>query len=924
MKQVSGTTRAAPAWSLLRTRSVPRGRLDRRYLTSALVIAITAFGLLVRLWRIGELSITGDEEYSIRIALGGLSGMLDQIAREAEPHPPLYYVLLAGWIRLVGHDDLLVRLPNAFIAAAAIPLIARLGTKLAGPATGLIAALLLAVSPLEYFYSQQARMYALGLTATLAAVVAYLGWLEAARAGRRSWSWGVVYLMAAGVALYSHYFTGFFLGALQIWSLADWALDRDKDRPPGIWPRIRLNLIVALLYLPWIAVVGAGVIARYGAGGGNRIDPITGFGRLLPVFAAGWSLPEARRIQLAAVFGAAFALGLFSRRRSPRALGLLLVVLGLPPLAVSILSFFRTEFHERYVLFALPYFLILVAAGGAALPDLVRPRPARLAVGLLVSLVLAAVTVADLASIRNRTTDPVYMNAEFRPLALAVAGLARPRDGLLFEPLQSDRLFNYYYPGALPPEYGMPPEAPADAGQVAEVLMRLSRDHDRLWFVVYTHEVLDPQNLVETWLQRNLAKVSDRWYGIVRLVLFSAVEPDRIDETPWRVEEGGEIRAWGWRSRLEAGDALTGLIRLAPRDPRPEWRVAGALIDAEGRVIQQVDTPLAGDFPNPDGWRAGLTGRFGAVVPPGTVPGTYRLEVRLYDGATGKPLTLRREGSPNPAAGLPLVEVRVDRPAVLPVPTDRPIAVSPGARIFSVTLPPGPAKPGQKVAVRATYTQATDRAVEVAARLIDPGGAEVARSAGSFAARQWRPENRRAGELIADYVDVTIPATARSGDYRVGLEIDGRSVPAGTLPVVSRPRAMQAPKTTEERDDRFGDVIRLAGADRSVAPGQVTFDLSWNARRTPDRDWTVFVHLLGPDGRVVAQHDGPPDGGNAPTSGWLTGEYVTDRHVLAMSPGLPAGRYQVEVGLYDPRTNERLPLDPGRDNVLLDPVEWPG
>lgn len=109
---------------------------------------------------------------------------------------------------------------------------------------------------------------------------------------------------------------------------------------------------------------------------------------------------------------------------------------------------------------------------------------------------------------------------------------------------------------------------------------------------------------------------------------------------------------------------------------------------------------------------------------------------------------------------------------------------------------------------------------------------------------------------------------------------------------------------------QFGTAIRLAGFDWDVSdPGdgtrRVTVTLHWDAAARPDRDYTVFVHLLGPDGRVLGQHDGPPAGGRWPTGLWRPGESVLDQHTIELPAGQPDPA-AVRIGLYDPRTQDRL------------------
>jgi hypothetical protein len=104
-------------------------------------------------------------------------------------------------------------------------------------------------------------------------------------------------------------------------------------------------------------------------------------------------------------------------------------------------------------------------------------------------------------------------------------------------------------------------------------------------------------------------------------------------------------------------------------------------------------------------------------------------------------------------------------------------------------------------------------------------------------------------------------------------------------------------------------------------------ELHWQARTWVGQDYTVFVHLLGPfnpatGGPIWAQDDSQPLGDGHPTTRWLPGQTVPDRHCLPISADIPLGVYQLEVGLYDPRTGERLSVAGSDDNrVLLDPIE---
>src|SRR5262249_6916760 len=74
------------------------------------------------------------------------------------------------------------------------------------------------------------------------------------------------------------------------------------------------------------------------------------------------------------------------------------------------------------------------------------------------------------------------------------------------------------------------------------------------------------------------------------------------------------------------------------------------------------------------------------------------------------------------------------------------------------------------------------------------------------------------------------------------------------------------------------------------------------------------AHLLDSTEQLWGQHDGEPVGGARPTTSWAAGEAVDDRVGVPVLEETPPGRYEVEVGLYDPETGDRLPVeDPSRE-----------
>lgn len=203
--------------------------------------------------------------------------------------------------------------------------------------------------------------------------------------------------------------------------------------------------------------------------------------------------------------------------------------------------------------------------------------------------------------------------------------------------------------------------------------------------------------------------------------------------------------------------------------------------------------------------------------------------------------------------------------------------------------------------------------LNVLVRLVAADGSELLRDEGW----PWgRPTSTwLSGEVWPDGHTLTIPPDAAPGPYRVEvsfydpatLELLGEPVTAGYV-VVAADRAAQPagpPLAT------FGDGIALVDAaipaDGWMAGAQPTLQLVWRADTPVRGRYTTFVHMVGPNG-LAAQSDREPLGGFFPTSGWLPGAPVSDSYTLTLPLDLPAGDYQILVGLYDPVTGRRLPL----------------
>ncbi len=116
----------------------------------------------------------------------------------------------------------------------------------------------------------------------------------------------------------------------------------------------------------------------------------------------------------------------------------------------------------------------------------------------------------------------------------------------------------------------------------------------------------------------------------------------------------------------------------------------------------------------------------------------------------------------------------------------------------------------------------------------------------------------------------------------------------------------------------LGEHITLRGYDVALSESLVV-TLTWAAAGVPPQDYNVFVHLIGADGTLLAQHDGPPDQGRYPTQWWLRDDVIVDVHLLPLPAPLPETAH-LRVGMYDPVTLTRLPAYDSHSVRLPDDV----
>jgi hypothetical protein len=200
----------------------------RVWVDSLCLTAIIAVGLVARLVDVGRESLWLDEAGRVAIATLPLPELLHGVA-VIELSPPLYHLLLHGWVRLVGEGDVAVRVLSALMIVPTAVAAWWLGRTLGGRPVAAALALLASVSPFAVHYGQEAAMYALLLALSSAALACLARYLSASALS--GWRLPLAYLLLAVLALYTHYYAVlFFLAAGVVWLVRALGAARQRDR----------------------------------------------------------------------------------------------------------------------------------------------------------------------------------------------------------------------------------------------------------------------------------------------------------------------------------------------------------------------------------------------------------------------------------------------------------------------------------------------------------------------------------------------------------------------------------------------------------------------------------------------------------------------------------------------------------------------
>jgi uncharacterized membrane protein len=347
--------------------------------TRIMLWLIVALGSFLRLRGLQAKSFWLDEIASVVIARIPGNSFWHWLWTE-EGNMALYYVMLRPWLG-IHLGEATVRLLSVLPGIASIPVIYLLGRRLFGRGTGLLSALLLAVSTCAVVYSQEGRSYSWLVLGTIVSTYLFVRLIA-----RPTYAMAFAYAFAAGVSFYFHYF-GLLVPLAHTVSLLALPKDRRPSKPLAFAGALIAALAAPVLcmihiqpahHLDWVAKPS--LLELYHLGVFLAAESGKGVGPLLLV------------IELVLI--GLFFCSLWAAKRAssdpdlwPRAL---IASCLLTPIVISLLvSVVRPVFFHRFLIICLPAWTIAVAVGANSVSQLRWKASAILAICAL-SLVSTA------------------------------------------------------------------------------------------------------------------------------------------------------------------------------------------------------------------------------------------------------------------------------------------------------------------------------------------------------------------------------------------------------------------------------------------------------------------------------------------------------------------------------------------------------
>ena len=208
------------------------------------LLVIFLICLFFRVYDLSNESIWLDEAFSIVRAKFDLS----QILFRPENSPPLYYIILHGWINLFGDSEFSVRFPSVLFGSLSILMMYKVGNQIFNKDVGVLSSLLLGVSVFHIRYSQEARTYSLSVFLTLLSMYFFIKLLR-----NTSYKGLFSYIIFSALLIYSHIYGLFIIISQNIYIIILF-LFSEETFEFNLKRWILTQILLIILFIPWASI----------------------------------------------------------------------------------------------------------------------------------------------------------------------------------------------------------------------------------------------------------------------------------------------------------------------------------------------------------------------------------------------------------------------------------------------------------------------------------------------------------------------------------------------------------------------------------------------------------------------------------------------------------------------------------------------
>lgn len=767
------------------------------------VLAALTVGFFARVNELGAQSLWNDEGTSVALARTSLNALVNAAAHDI--HPPLYYILLSGWIHGAGISEFAIRFLSVFAGVLVIAVTFRIAREFFDQDVATVAAVISALNAFQTYYAQETRMYIWVTLFGACSVWMMTRWLKPPRAKRRVSAARQIrrqtlalggYVVFTLAALYTNYYAFTLLLfqnlAFLVWLIGAWRAAEPRLRNT-VFMWLGAQILVVLAYLPWLNFARQSLTSWPGISEPLALPEMTW--RIGSAFVTALDNPTGLTALLVGAALVFFVGGLLPSRDLFRHSwwGIVLCALWalVPLLAMYFLSLTRPAYNPKFLLLATPGFLILVARGVSVLyPGLflrerasygvnagpLGMRLAQLWLGIGKFFLGALFAGGLILALQNMYRDPRLQRDDYRGMVNYINAVATERDAVIVDaPGQMD-VVRYYYRGAaaLKP---LPIGRPLDANATKQALTDILNNYSRAYGIFWANAQADPEGVVERALNLGGFKARDEWHGNVRLVEYALPNDFQAAESfnpELRFGDELLLKEITFDARaFQAGELVPLEFEWRTlKRPAADWQIFLHLLDARGQIVSQRDA----SFDNASGLNrldAQVDGasRHALVILPGTPPGTYTLQMGLYHPATGARLPVSSGGDAFTLGAVQVTKTPISADALFL--TRRVNAAFDTLDFVGYTLERTEFKRGEFIPLalywQARTPSATDLKLEI--QLVDSGNKIVA-AARAF--ETYPPARWDVKEIVRDVLQLPIPPDAPPGEYKIVVS-DGLS-----------------------------------------------------------------------------------------------------------------------------------------------------